>query len=106
MAIRVVVSAQPFVDPDAGLAVMAGEMGWVAAAALLPLVLVSQLFSSPLLEEAGWRGYALPRLQGRVGALLAGVTLGAVWESGICLSSSPTETRSFPTWPASSPIPS
>lgn len=79
MAIRVVVWAQPFVDPDAGLAEMAGEMGWVAAVALLPLVLVSQLFSSPLLEEAGWRGYALPRLQGRVGALLAGVALGAVW---------------------------
>ncbi len=79
MSIRSVVSAEPFVDPASGLAEMAGETGWIAAVALLPLVLVSQLFSSPLLEEAGWRGYALPRLQARAGALLSGVILGIVW---------------------------
>lgn len=79
MVIEAIVASQPMVDPDAGLAEMAGDMGWIAAVALLPVVLVSQLFSSPLLEEAGWRGYALPRLQSRFGALVAGVVLGAVW---------------------------
>ena len=58
---------------------MAAEMGWFAGVALLPVVLLSQLFSSPLLEEAGWRGSALPRLQSRTSALRSSLALGVVW---------------------------
>ncbi len=79
LVISAVSSGGPFVHPSSGLADMAGEMGWLAAVAVLPLVLASQLFSSPLLEEAGWRGFALPRLQARTNALGASLGLGLAW---------------------------
>jgi membrane protease YdiL (CAAX protease family) len=43
---------------------------------------VSVLFlppGGPLLEEGGWRGFALPRLQRRYGPLVGTVILGALW---------------------------
>jgi uncharacterized protein len=41
--------------------------------------LVFTLFSGPIAEEAGWRGFALPRLQKRFGALVSSLILGAIW---------------------------
>jgi membrane protease YdiL (CAAX protease family) len=37
------------------------------------------LFLSVMGEEIGWRGYVLPRLQERHGALLASLTIGVMW---------------------------
>ncbi len=37
------------------------------------------MFGGPLNEEPGWRGFALPRLQGRMSPLLATLILGTVW---------------------------
>lgn len=38
-----------------------------------------QLFSGPLSEEAGWRGFALPRLEARHTALVSSLILGVLW---------------------------
>jgi len=74
-------------------------IGWYAVAVLLePLIWVVSLALAILLggrgpevqldflipiaaigEEFGWRGYALPRLQGRIGALPASLIIGVVW---------------------------
>jgi membrane protease YdiL (CAAX protease family) len=37
------------------------------------------LFGGPLSSEAGWRGFALPRLQERASPLVASLILGLVW---------------------------
>jgi len=41
--------------------------------------LVLGLFRAPIIEELGWRGFALPRLQERYGALLGTFILGSLW---------------------------
>jgi membrane protease YdiL (CAAX protease family) len=38
-----------------------------------------QLFMSPLFEEPGWRGFALPRLQASYGSLKGSLILGIFW---------------------------
>lgn len=59
-------------NPVKGLA--PGVTAWALAGQF-----VFTMFSGPLSEEAGWRGFALPRLQQRHGALVASLILGTLW---------------------------
>lgn len=46
---------------------------------LLLYYLVFNLYSGPLAEETGWRGYALPRLQKDFSAFNSSLILGVIW---------------------------
>jgi uncharacterized protein len=67
-----------------GLALVPGAFSSVSlpldTLLLLPVFfLVLLVTGGPLLEEPGWRGFALPRLQQRWGPLVGTLILGALW---------------------------
>ncbi len=41
--------------------------------------LIFNVFSGPIAEEGGWRGFALPRLQEKHSALVSSIILGTIW---------------------------
>jgi uncharacterized protein len=67
------------IAPGSPLGEMLADLGVGGVALLFPLLILAWLPSSALLEEFGWRGLALPLLQGRWNALTASVLLGLVW---------------------------
>jgi membrane protease YdiL (CAAX protease family) len=50
-----------------------------ATAASMLGQLIFTFFSGPFSEEAGWRGFALPRLQEKYNALVSSLILGVIW---------------------------
>jgi len=43
------------------------------------MTLLNTLINGPLSEEAGWRGFALPRLESKFSALISSLILGIIW---------------------------
>jgi CAAX protease family protein len=62
-----------------------GAWASLQAQPLIPLVIgylvifLVGAFSGPVFEEPGWRGFALPRLQARLGPLAGTLVLGVLW---------------------------
>ncbi len=59
--------------------IKAKVMPFLAAPSTLVPFLLSIFIKGPLLEEPGWRGYALVQLQARWNALQSSLILGVIW---------------------------
>ncbi len=54
------------------------ELGW-ALLAIVPITFFPGLITSPLFEEPGWRGFALPKLQAMFGREIGSLLVGSYW---------------------------
>jgi len=53
-------------------------LGW-ALIAIIPITFFPGLITSPLFEELGWRGFALPKLQAKFGREFGSLIIGSYW---------------------------
>jgi membrane protease YdiL (CAAX protease family) len=79
IGVRGALGVDPAVPDGSGLAAMLADIGWIGLVLTFPLLLLVQCFGSPLLEEPGWRGFALPRVRKRMPAAWAALVVGAIW---------------------------
>jgi membrane protease YdiL (CAAX protease family) len=79
IGVRAALGVHPAVPGGSALAAMLTDTGWVGLVLTFPLQLVVQCFGSPLLQEPGWRGFVLPRIQSRLPAAWAVLLVGAIW---------------------------
>jgi membrane protease YdiL (CAAX protease family) len=53
-------------------------LGW-ALLGIVPITFFPGLLTSPLFEEPGWRGFALPKLQAKYGREIGSLLVGSYW---------------------------
>ena len=58
---------------------LGGEVVGFGSLIRLPLLILANLPFAPLLEEIGWRGFLLPKLESKHGGLRASLVLACVW---------------------------
>jgi membrane protease YdiL (CAAX protease family) len=79
IGVRGMLGVDPAVPEGSDLAAMLADIGWIGLVLTFPLQLLVQCFGSPLLEEPGWRGFALPHVRKRMPAAWAALLVGAIW---------------------------
>jgi membrane protease YdiL (CAAX protease family) len=79
IAVRAGLGLVPAVPEGSALATTLADIGWAGLALTFPLLLLWACFGSPLLEEPGWRGFALPRVQKQRSAAWAALLVAAIW---------------------------
>jgi membrane protease YdiL (CAAX protease family) len=79
VGVRAALGIAPPVPEGSALAAMLADIGWIGIALTFPLRLLGECFGSPLLEEPGWRGFALPHMQKRIPAAWAALSIAAIW---------------------------
>jgi membrane protease YdiL (CAAX protease family) len=58
---------------------MLGDLGVAGLVAVFPLIVASNVFSSPLLEEFGWRGFAVPAAPRSWPLVVTGLVVGVLF---------------------------
>jgi membrane protease YdiL (CAAX protease family) len=79
IGLRAALGIVPAVPAGSALAATVVDSGWLRVLITFPLLLLLACFGSPLLDEPGWRGFALPRLQRRTPAAWAALLVGGIW---------------------------
>jgi uncharacterized protein len=79
LGVRAAFGVDPVVPEGSALAALLADIGWIGIVLTFPLQLLVQCFGSPLLEEPGWRGFALPQTRKRMPAAWAALLVGAIW---------------------------
>jgi membrane protease YdiL (CAAX protease family) len=79
IGVRAGLGIVPAVPTGSAMAKSLADIGWVGLVLTFPLLLLWACFGSPLLEEPGWRGFALPHVRRRIPAAWAALAVGAIW---------------------------